>query len=66
MAARVTYSGTHQGEFVGIPAIGRQARTSGVDFFRMQDGRQAEHWAGRIWPVCSSSSVSRSEPPWVR
>jgi steroid delta-isomerase-like uncharacterized protein len=46
VAARVTYSGTHQGEFVGIPATGRQARTSGVDFFRMQDGRQAEHWGG--------------------
>jgi steroid delta-isomerase-like uncharacterized protein len=46
VAARVTYSGTHQGEFVGIPATGRQARTNGVDFFRMQDGRQAEHWGG--------------------
>ena len=46
VAARVTYWGTHQGEFVGIPATGRQARTSGVDFFRMQDGRQAEHWGG--------------------
>jgi steroid delta-isomerase-like uncharacterized protein len=46
VAARVTYSGTHQGEFVGIPATGRQARTGGVDFFRMQDGRQAEHWGG--------------------
>jgi steroid delta-isomerase-like uncharacterized protein len=46
VAARVTYSGTHQGEFVGIPATGREARTSGVDFFRMQNGRQAEHWGG--------------------
>jgi steroid delta-isomerase-like uncharacterized protein len=46
VAARVTYSGTHQGEFVGIPATGRQARVNGVDFFRMQDGRQAEHWGG--------------------
>jgi steroid delta-isomerase-like uncharacterized protein len=46
VAARVTYSGTQQGEFVGIPATGRQARVSGVDFFRMQGGRQAEHWGG--------------------
>jgi steroid delta-isomerase-like uncharacterized protein len=46
VAARVTYSGTHQGEFMGIPATGRQAQTAGVDFFRMQDGRQAEHWGG--------------------
>jgi steroid delta-isomerase-like uncharacterized protein len=46
VAARVTYSGSHEGEFIGIPATGRQARVSGVDFFRMQDGRQAEHWGG--------------------
>jgi steroid delta-isomerase-like uncharacterized protein len=46
VAARVTYSGTHQGEFIGIPATGRQARVSGVDFVRLQDGRQAEHWGG--------------------
>jgi predicted ester cyclase len=46
VAARVTYTGTHQGEFVGIPATGRQTTISGVDFFRMQDGRQAEHWGG--------------------
>ena len=46
LAAHVSYSGSHEGEFIGIPATGRQARTSGVDFFRMQDGRQAEHWGG--------------------
>ena len=46
VAARVTYTGTHQGEFLGIPATGKQTRTNGVDLFRMQDGRQAEHWGG--------------------
>ena len=28
------------------PATGQQTTISGVDFFRMQDGRQAEHWGG--------------------
>jgi steroid delta-isomerase-like uncharacterized protein len=46
VAARVTYTGTHQGEFVGIPATGRKTTTNGVHFFRMQNGRQAEHWGG--------------------
>jgi steroid delta-isomerase-like uncharacterized protein len=46
VAARVTYTGTHQGEFVGIPATSKQTKVNGVDFFRMQDGRQAEHWGG--------------------
>jgi steroid delta-isomerase-like uncharacterized protein len=45
-AARVSLSGTHRGEFVGIPATGRFAQVDGVDFFRMRDGKQAEHWGG--------------------
>jgi SnoaL-like polyketide cyclase len=35
VAARVTYTGTHQGEFVGIPATGKQTTTNGVDLFRI-------------------------------
>ncbi len=46
VAARVTYSGTHQGDFVGVPATGRRVDVSGVDFLRMRDGRQVEHWGG--------------------
>jgi steroid delta-isomerase-like uncharacterized protein len=46
VATRVTYSGTHQGEFLGVPATGRRIEVSGVDFLRMRDGRQAEHWGG--------------------
>jgi predicted SnoaL-like aldol condensation-catalyzing enzyme len=38
--------GSHQGEFVGIPATGRKTTTSGVDWFRMEGGKQAEHWGG--------------------
>jgi predicted ester cyclase len=46
VAARVSYTGTHQGEFLGIPATGKQTTTNGVDLFRIQDGRQAEHGGG--------------------
>ena len=46
VAARVTYSGTHDGEFVGVPATGRRVEVSGVDFLRMRDGKQVEHWGG--------------------
>jgi predicted SnoaL-like aldol condensation-catalyzing enzyme len=31
---------------------GKQTVVNGVDFFRMQDGRQAEHWVDR---TCSAS-----------
>jgi hypothetical protein len=33
-------------QFVGIPATGKQTMVNGVDLFRMQDGKQAEHWGG--------------------
>jgi hypothetical protein len=62
VAARVTYTGTHQGEFVGIPATGRKTTTNGVHFFRMQDGRQVEHWRDQLTAVprsCSSGDRPR-------
>jgi steroid delta-isomerase-like uncharacterized protein len=39
-----TYSGTHQGDWLGIPATGKSYRFHAVDIFRVQDGKLAEHW----------------------
>ena len=36
--------GTHEGEFLGIPATGRRATIRVMDFVRYRDGRIAEHW----------------------
>jgi steroid delta-isomerase-like uncharacterized protein len=43
-AARWTLRGTHQGDFLGVPPSGRQFEVSGIDFWRLQDGRIAELW----------------------
>ena len=45
VASRWTLTGTHQGEFQGVPPTGRPIRVSGIDFSRVVDGRIAEHWA---------------------
>ena len=45
VASRWTITGTHQGEFQGVPASGRRISVTGVDFSRVVDGRIAEHWA---------------------
>jgi steroid delta-isomerase-like uncharacterized protein len=40
-------SGTHQGDFMGIPATGKQGRTSGITIDRIKDGKIVEtltHW----------------------
>ena len=44
VALRHTHSGTHQGEFQGIPATGRTISYVSHEFYRLADGRVAEEW----------------------
>lgn len=44
VATRVTMSGTHRGEFQGIPPTGRQVTVTGIGIHRIADGKIAEHW----------------------
>ena len=37
-------TGTHQGDFAGVPATGKSVEFSGIDIIRVQDGKVAEHW----------------------
>jgi steroid delta-isomerase-like uncharacterized protein len=39
-----TYSGTHKGEWLGIPATDKAYKFDAVDIFRVEDGKLAEHW----------------------
>jgi predicted ester cyclase len=45
VANRVTWRGTHDGEFAGIPATGRPIELDGINIFKVQDGRVVEQWA---------------------
>jgi steroid delta-isomerase-like uncharacterized protein len=45
VVSRWTISGTHLGNFLGVPASGRQISMQGIDFSRVVDGKIAEHWA---------------------
>ena len=40
-----TLTGTHQGEFQGIPATGRPVRFTGIEFNKVIDGKIVEHRA---------------------
>jgi steroid delta-isomerase-like uncharacterized protein len=44
VASRVTYTGTHDGEFLGIPATGAPAETTGITINRVRDGKIVESW----------------------
>ena len=44
VAARNTFTGTHTGEFQGLPPSGRRITFSGLEFNRLVDGKVVEHW----------------------
>ena len=45
VASRWTITGTHRGDFQGVPPTGRKVTMTGIDFSRIVDGKIAEHWA---------------------
>ena len=44
VATRLTVRGTHLGEFMGIPATGKQMAVSGVSIWRLADGKLVNEW----------------------
>ncbi len=45
VAVRMRMSGTHQGDFMGIPPTGKRVTMQGIDIVRLEGGKLAEHWA---------------------
>jgi predicted ester cyclase len=44
VVVRWTNAGIHSGEFLGIPPTGRSFDIAGIDIYRIENGRMAEHW----------------------
>ena len=42
--ARVRFTGTHDGEFMGVPASGNRIDIETIDIVRFADGKCVEHW----------------------
>lgn len=44
VAAHITVSGTHQGDLFGAPGSGKRVEISGINLYRLVDGKLAETW----------------------
>lgn len=45
VVARLTISGTHRGEFMGIPPTGKRITFTCIDIVRCAEGKVVEHWS---------------------
>lgn len=43
-ASRTVWSGTHQGDFLGVPATGKRVSFEALSLSRISGGKIAEHW----------------------
>jgi predicted ester cyclase len=46
VATRLTFRGTHTGDFLGIAPTGKQVAVPALDMARFADGKMVEHWGG--------------------
>jgi steroid delta-isomerase-like uncharacterized protein len=44
VVVRMTWSGTHKGEFMGVPATGKRVSIGVIDIIRITNGKVVEHW----------------------
>ena len=44
VVVRWTNNGTHVGEFLGIPPTGKSFTIAGIDIYRIEGSKLAEHW----------------------
>ena len=45
VAARFTFTATHRGEFMGVPATGRPVEATGITILKFRDGLCVERWS---------------------
>ena len=43
-AARAVFTGTHQGELLGVAPTGKKVKIETIDIVRVEDGKVVEHW----------------------
>jgi predicted ester cyclase len=65
VAFRLTQSGTHTGEFLGIPPTGRPVRFRVLGVARIANGKMIEMWLDLDWPTLFDQ-IGTTPPAWHR
>jgi steroid delta-isomerase-like uncharacterized protein len=63
VATRVTYRGTHAGEFAGIPATGRRIEYAGTAMDRLENGKVVEMWHTANMHLLMRQIADNTSPP---
>lgn len=59
VTARFTCTATHKGQFMGIPATGRDVSWTGINVYQVQNGRIVEEWSCEdTWSILSHLGVT--------
>jgi steroid delta-isomerase-like uncharacterized protein len=45
VTTRKAFHGTHQGDFMGVPATGKRVQIDVTDIIRLENGQFTDHWA---------------------
>ncbi len=64
VVVRATMTGTHQGDFMGIPATGKPVKITGIDVVRFEHGQSVEHWGQ--WDTAALMQQLGVAPPPTR
>lgn len=63
VAGRVVWSGTHHGEFLGVPGTGRRVSIVALHLLRFRNGKAAEWWGAADLLGAATSVGARVVPP---
>jgi len=63
VAVRLTFQGAHKGDFLGIPATGRDVDYTSIELYRVADGKLAEEWISSDTATLMRQLTGPPEPP---
>ncbi len=65
VVVRLVVTGTQEGDLIGVPASGKAVRWDAIDFYRLENGKIAEEWAGEDF-TAFLNDTGTFKAPWIQ